>query len=916
MEPLKTRMKILLARIRVGDTPPDHASIPRGERDAPTLMRANKIFVCGLFCLLGFVGNLLKVELFFNVDFLIGSFFVMLAILSVGGACGAITGFVAGICTYLLWNHPWAIIIFAGEALFVSRLYSRRRGSLVIYDILYWACLGMPMVYLFYHYFMGMQLQSTLVVMLKQSVNGVFNALTASLAHVLFKFMKRSTGAKIAYSQLLFVTMASLVFLPSMYLFITEMRVYQEKRTGAFESRVSFVSKAARKTMAAWIDEHHTNVQILSNLIGDPDASTFDEMQHYVELIKAATPAFKTMGVFNRSSITVSYSPLELDGKSTLGVDFSDRPHIAIMQREKKPFISDVMMSWLGNPSPIVLLLAPIIVEGEYRGYCSGVVNTSQVTKILENLVEEHINITVTDGTNRVIASTIPGLNTMDPFPRPYSLNGAATASEALLWKPDPKPNISFMQQWRSSFFYSTAPLSGNSNWKVIVEASCLPLTEDISRHSLSRLTLLGLLILCAVTVSHLFSNGFISSIVKLQALTKSLPDRFGNDANIEWPKSSIEELAELSNNFENMAGALLHDMAERKQAEAALRLSEERFRSVVTLSPIPMALINREGAMTFLNDRCTQLFGYASDDIPTISEWLQKAYPDASYRNYVKESWNTAAERAAFKGGVIGPAEYKVIRKDGAERVVEITGIRIGNETLACFIDLTERSQATKALSNSLEEKIALLKEVHHRVKNNLQIVASLLGLQAGRTDNPQVVDVLQDTRNRVRSMALLHETLYRSGNLARINFATYLKDLCGQLLISSGPASARVKLEYDVAPIGLPLEQAVPCGLIVSELVSNALKHGFPGNRTGRILVGLSSTEELKLILSVCDDGVGLPSDFNPDSASTLGLQLVSGLADQLSGQLEVVAHQEAGSAFRVVFPVPEDISIKGES
>jgi PAS domain S-box-containing protein len=819
---------------------------------------------------------------------------------------------------------------------------------------------------------------------------------------------------------------------------VSGMRTYQEKRTQSLEARVSLVSDAARKILADWIQEHHRNVQILSTLVGDPNASTYDDMQHYVEIIKAATPAFRGMGVFNRDSITVSYSPLEQDGKPTVGVDMSARSHIAVMRRDKKPYITDVLMSKLGNPSPIVIFLAPVIIAGEYQGYCSGVVEVDHIFSLLRSLAAQGIHITVADGLNRVIVSTIPGLNTMDLFPRPYSEIGGTADSMPTLWKPDLKPNTSLMQQWRGAFFFHLEPLLESCSWKVIVEASCNPLIEDISRYSLSRLGLLGLLILCAVTVSHFLSNMFISSIVKLQVLTKSLPERFGNDANIEWPKSSIEELAELSNNFQDMAKALLHDMTERKQAEAALRVSEERFRSVVTLSPVPMGLVNRDGIMTFINDRHTQLFGYTSDDIPTISEWWQKAYPDGKYRDWAMEAWNAAADRAAFEGEVIGPGEHKVTCKDGTERVVEITGIRVGDETLACFIDLTERkkaeetlrrwadafeycahgiaiglpasnrimacnpafarmfattpedvagspilsvyapsehdhvyqcileadrigqvryetlmqrkdgsifpvqmdlvsvrdaeanvlyrvatlqditerNQAMKALSDSLEEKVALLKEVHHRVKNNLQVVASLLGLQAGRSDNQQVVDVLQDTRNRVRSMALLHETLYRSGNLARINFATYLKDLCGQLLLSSGPVASRVTLEYHVAQIGLPLEQAVPCGLIVSELVSNALKHGFPGKHTGRIVVGLDPTGEQTLILSVRDEGVGLTSNFDSASTSTLGMQLVSGLAGQLGGQLEEDASWGPGAAFRVVFPVPKDTLIGGPS
>jgi two-component sensor histidine kinase len=207
-------------------------------------------------------------------------------------------------------------------------------------------------------------------------------------------------------------------------------------------------------------------------------------------------------------------------------------------------------------------------------------------------------------------------------------------------------------------------------------------------------------------------------------------------------------------------------------------------------------------------------------------------------------------------------------------------------------------------------------LKEVHHRVKNNLQIVASLLSLQAGRSDDAHVLDILEDTRGRVKSMAQLHETLYCSENLAHIDFASYLRDLCHQLLASSGYVSERVNLEFRVAPVGLTLEPALPCGLIVNELVSNSLKHGFPGNRTGTITIGLEIEGDQTLVLSVHDNGTGLPPGFDPASRSTLGMRLVTGLVGQLNGQLRMERPHDGGAFFSVVFPIPERTKIGGES
>jgi two-component sensor histidine kinase len=166
------------------------------------------------------------------------------------------------------------------------------------------------------------------------------------------------------------------------------------------------------------------------------------------------------------------------------------------------------------------------------------------------------------------------------------------------------------------------------------------------------------------------------------------------------------------------------------------------------------------------------------------------------------------------------------------------------------------------------------------------------------------------------VKSMALLHEALYSAGNMAYIDFGDYVRNLCGQLFLSFGPAAGRITLENRLMDVGLPLENAVPCGLIVNELVSNSLKHAFPGGRTGRVTVSLEPAEGRMIVLSVCDDGVGLPSGLDLAATPTLGLQLVSILSTQIQGQLEAVPFHGAGAVFRVKFPAPENTLLEGES
>jgi two-component sensor histidine kinase len=211
-------------------------------------------------------------------------------------------------------------------------------------------------------------------------------------------------------------------------------------------------------------------------------------------------------------------------------------------------------------------------------------------------------------------------------------------------------------------------------------------------------------------------------------------------------------------------------------------------------------------------------------------------------------------------------------------------------------------REQAERALVASLREKEALLKEVHHRVKNNLQVIASLLRMEGRRSIHEAAKSALGQMQGRIYSMALLHETLYRSGNFASVDLNSYLGDLARQLFRSHAMQPGAVRLHLDLAPLRVDIDQAIPCGLIVNELASNSLKHGFGDGRAGDLWIALQPTQGGAHVLIVKDSGPGLPADFEERKRESLGLQLVSDLARQLQGRLRVGDGREA--LFEVTF------------
>jgi two-component sensor histidine kinase len=203
--------------------------------------------------------------------------------------------------------------------------------------------------------------------------------------------------------------------------------------------------------------------------------------------------------------------------------------------------------------------------------------------------------------------------------------------------------------------------------------------------------------------------------------------------------------------------------------------------------------------------------------------------------------------------------------------------------------------------LRASLREKEELLREIHHRVKNNFQVILSLLNLQGAAVHDPATLEMLQETQNRVRSMALIHERLHRSSTLVDVDFDEYTRSMTSQLIRSYAKGGIAVSLEVD--RIVLNMNSAIPLGLLLNELTSNAIKHGFPNGRTGTVNIALVRLPKNMISLTVADDGVGLPDSINWRSASTMGMTLIVGLAHQLDGSVEVDTTH--GTKFTVTFP-----------
>ncbi|TKB76231.1 MAG: PAS domain S-box protein [Nitrospira sp.] len=347
------------------------------------------------------------------------------------------------------------------------------------------------------------------------------------------------------------------------------------------------------------------------------------------------------------------------------------------------------------------------------------------------------------------------------------------------------------------------------------------------------------------------------------------------------------------------MTGSMC-DVSELKQKDAALRESEARFHMLADTAPVLIWMAGADSRCVYFNKPWMDFTGRPIEQ-EVGDGWVDNVHPD-------DVSGCMETYRTVFQNRRPFTREYRLKRVDGDYRWMLETGVpRFSLDGafagyIGTCIDITERKLAEDSTRIALEQREALLKEIHHRVKNNLQIVSSLLNLQSNANRNKKVSHLLKECQLRVMSIGLLHETLYRSGNLSKVAMMEYIRALTDHLLRSYGVDSNTIAVTVDVDQIGLNIETALPCGLILDELLSNCLKHAFPEGRRGEIHVELRSNPDQTVTLCVKDNGVGIPDAVNLEEVRSLGLELVELFSDKLEGVPEF--RRDNGTEFRLRF------------
>lgn len=340
-------------------------------------------------------------------------------------------------------------------------------------------------------------------------------------------------------------------------------------------------------------------------------------------------------------------------------------------------------------------------------------------------------------------------------------------------------------------------------------------------------------------------------------------------------------------------------DLTKEKEIKEALEKTEILYSTLVNTDPDAIITADLQGNIIYTSKQALQMYGYENKE-----ELLGKSIFDLITPECQDKA--RADRDKTLNKTILRNLEYLLVRKNGDQFIGEwnVAVIKDTKENPTAFMitarDITHHKNIEAQMQASIHEKNVLLREIHHRVKNNLQIISSLLNLQSMYVKDENTLEVLRESQNRVKSMAIIHEKLYQSSNFAEINVAEYLNKLIENIYGSYGININLIKIEIHAKDIFLDINKAIPCFLVANEVITNSIKHAFPDG-SGKIIIDFKETNE-NYVMSIKDNGVGLPKDFNTKKTNTLGIQLINGLILQLDGELEV--NSTDGTEFKIIF------------
>jgi len=658
-------------------------------------------------------GNCFNFPLFTNIDFIFGSIFAMLALQFFGFGPGILAAAIIASYTYLLWNHPYSIVIMTAEVAVVGWLMVRRKMGMVLADTFYWLLLGMPLAYLFFHTVMHVPLSGTYIVMMKEAVNGIFNALVARLIFACFALRTRSLLT--SYREIMYNLLAFFVLCPVLALLAIGSRADFDATDRHVRITLIENSKGAEQRLKTWVENRKTTIINLAEMAASRSPQ---QMQTYLEQAMRSDVNFLRIGLQNREATSVAFYPLtDEQGHNNIGTNFADRPYIPQLRRTLKPMLSEVVMSRIGTPKPMVAILAPVVIRGEYGGYVSGILSLEQIREYLDKNLNVHTAFyTLIDKNGNIIMTNRTDHTVMNPFVLGKGMLHPLDQGISH-WVPPVPPNTPKFERWQKSFYITENAIGSLSEWRLILGQPVAPFQKILYDNYTDKLTLLFVILLLALALAEFLSRNMVVTLGELRSLTYQLPAKLTTEKNdIVWPESGIKEANHLINNFREMVKLLakqfheirqINELLEQRVEERTreLRESEEAYRAVADFTYDWEYWVSPDGSLRYLSPSCERHTGYSREEFLQDAGLLKRiTHPDDWDRLDDHVSVNQDSTVKAHPHYV----DFRIRTRSGEERwfshvcrpVYDGDGKYLGQR--ASNRDITKRKQAEDSLRKS----------------------------------------------------------------------------------------------------------------------------------------------------------------------------------------------------------------------
>lgn len=817
----------------------------------------------------GLAGNICALGLFTGFSYLFGSIAVLLVVCLFGPWWGLLAALVASSWTMVLFGHPYAMVWLCAEPLFVGWLLHRGRTRIIIlYDALFWICLGAPLVWLFFRLVMQVSTLGTVAAMLMYAVIGMVNALIASLILVyvprLTSIGRGTAPDTIPIHNLIFSLMMAVVVIPALIVMIlhgkdAERHYLQDMYSGLEESSRAVLYEtrlSLQKQMFILSDLEKQSEGLDLARIG----ASFPVLQHAVEQVRNSNPDLFLVYIGTAAGRSAAYAPGRNGrGESVIGLDFSDRGYFKDMTRTRKPCVSDIFITRGAVATPGIALAFPFVSGGEFRGYAAGAVRLSMFAELLAaTRLRPHHNVTLLDNGNRVITSTdsrYAPMQSFDPCPGGTLTPVSGTIQRCM---PDSTSPLPLWQRVQRSSYILRAPVGNDIPWNMLVETPYAPYQQLLLEEHIKSLLALLVLNILALTVSVSVSHRLAAPLSRLSLVTTDLPERLLHEQIVVWPESMVNEIDQMIGNFKAMAAAL-----------------GQKFQEI-----------------TFDNETLEQRVEERTRELTWINDEMQK---EIAERTLTEQQRDYLMNELELKNKELEGIIY-VASHDLRSPLVNVQGF-----SRKLVKDCAELDRIFNSPDPDEQQRADVKRILRESIPKSLGFI----------TGSVEKMDGLLNGLLRLSRMgraAICFETL---------DMRAILTKIVSSMTFQIESVGARVELG-NLEPC---LADAMQVTQIFSNLLDNAVKYRSP-RRPLHIRVSSENCAE-GVCYCVEDNGIGIPPEqqeriweifhrLNPQDSPGEGLGLTTArrIVDRLGGSIRVESAEDSGSRFYVVLPGPHGV------